>query len=63
VYWAVFEECFDVAAPATVTVEYRGGIDRGQRAEVVVDGTEMWLLVDGSVAASGSIEGPQRYTL
>jgi acyl-ACP thioesterase len=57
VYWAVFEECFDVTAPTTVTVEYRGGIDRGQRAEIVLDGREMWLLADGTVAASARV-GP-----
>jgi acyl-ACP thioesterase len=63
VYWAAVEECFDVIAPTVVTVEYRGGIDRGQHAEVVVDGTQMWLLADGAIAASGSIEVPQRYNL
>jgi len=56
VYWAIVEECLDVTAPATVTVEYRGGVDRGQRAEVVVDGHELWLLADGAVAASGRME-------
>ena len=30
VYWAIVEECFDVPAHSTVTVEYRGGVDRGQ---------------------------------
>jgi acyl-ACP thioesterase len=60
VYWAVFEECFDVTAPTTVTVEYRGGIDRGQRAEVVVDGSEMWLLADGAPAAYGLVSTPTR---
>ncbi len=44
--------------PSTVTVEYRGGIDRGQRAELVVDGHELWLLADGAVAASGRIDDP-----
>jgi acyl-ACP thioesterase len=56
VYWAVVEECFDVHAPCTVTVEYRGGVDRGQNAEIVVDGHELWLLADGAVAASGRME-------
>jgi acyl-ACP thioesterase len=63
VYWAVLEECFDVTAPTTVTVEYRGGIDRGQRAEVAVDDHELWLLADGAVAASGRIDEPRGYTL
>ena len=56
VYWAIVEECLDVTAPATVTVEYRGGVDRGQRAEVVVDGHELWLLADGVIAATGRME-------
>jgi acyl-ACP thioesterase len=56
VYWAVVEECFDVHAPATVSVEYRGGVDRGQRAEVVVDGHDLWILADGEVAATGRME-------
>lgn len=63
VYWAVVEECFDLRAPTTVTVEYRGGVDRGQQAEIVVDGHELWLLADGDVAASGRVDRPQRYTL
>jgi acyl-ACP thioesterase len=63
VYWAVVEECFDLRAPTTVTVEYRGGIDRGQQPAVVVDGHEVWLLVAGGVAASGRIDQAQGYTL
>jgi acyl-ACP thioesterase len=58
VYWAIVEECFDVQAPSTVSVEYRGGVDRGQRAELVVEGHELWLLADGAVAASGQIDIP-----
>jgi hypothetical protein len=46
-----------------VTVEYRGGVDRGQHAEVVVDGHELWLLADGAVAASGRIDETEGYTL
>jgi acyl-ACP thioesterase len=58
VYWAIFEECFDVHAPSTVTVEYRGGVDRGQRAEVMVDGSKLWILADGAVAATGRMDRP-----
>jgi acyl-ACP thioesterase len=56
VYWAVVEECFDLSAPATATVEYRGGIDRGQRVEIVTHGHELWLLADGTVAAWARID-------
>jgi acyl-ACP thioesterase len=63
VYWAVVEECFDLCAPTTVTVEYRGGVDRGQHAEIVVNGPELWLLADGDVAASGRIDRSQGYTV
>jgi len=63
VYWAVVEECLDLRAPTTVTVEYRGGVDRGQHAEIVLNGHELWLLADGEVAASGRIDEAQGYTL
>jgi acyl-ACP thioesterase len=59
VYWAVVEEHLDLQAPVTVVLEYRGGIDRGQTAEVVVDGDSLWILADGSVAASARIT-PER---
>ena len=52
----------DRARPRS-TVEYRGGIDRGQRVEVVVDDHELWLLADGAVAASGTDRRARGYTL
>lgn len=55
VYWAVVEEHLDLIAPVTVVLEYRGGIDRGQSAEVVVEGDSLWIVADGSVAASARI--------
>ncbi len=63
VYWAVVEECFDLRAPTTVTVEYRGGIDRGQQPAIVTADHELWLLAAGNVAASGRIDEPQRYSV
>jgi acyl-ACP thioesterase len=59
VYWAVVEEHLDVIAPVTVVLEYRGGIDRGQAAGVVVDGDSLWILAGGSVAASAQITPEQ----
>ncbi|MEY2460039.1 MAG: hypothetical protein QOG30_1869, partial [Acidimicrobiaceae bacterium] len=55
VYWAVVEEHLDLKAPVTVVLEYRGGIDRGQSAGVVVDGDSLWIVADGAVAASARI--------
>ena len=55
VYWAVVEEHLDLIAPVTVVLEYRGGIDRGQAAGVVVEGDSLWILADGAVAASARI--------
>ena len=55
VYWAVVEEHLDLKAPVTVVLEYRGGIDRGQAAGVVVEGDSLWILADGAVAASARI--------
>jgi acyl-ACP thioesterase len=55
VYWAVVEEHLDLIAPVTVVLEYRGGIDRGQAAGVVVEGDSLWILASGSVAASARI--------
>ena len=55
VYWAVVEEHLDLIAPVSLVLEYRGGIDRGQAAEVIVDGDSLWILADGSVAASARI--------
>jgi len=63
VYWAVVEECFDLSAPTTMSLEYRGGIDRGQRAEIVTSDHELWLLADGDVAASGRVGGAEGYNL
>jgi acyl-ACP thioesterase len=59
VYWAVVEEHVDLIAPLTVVVEYRGGIDRGQVAEVVVAGECLWILADGAVAASARVTADQ----
>lgn len=55
VYWAVVEEHLDLKAPVTVVLEYRGGIDRGQAAGVVVEGDSLWIVADASVAASARI--------
>jgi acyl-ACP thioesterase len=55
VYWAVVEEHLDLIAPLTIELEYRGGIDRGQVAEVVVAGESLWILADAAVAASARI--------
>lgn len=55
VYWAVVEEHLDLHAPVTVVLEYRGGIDRGQAAGVVIEGDSLWILASGSVAASARI--------
>jgi acyl-ACP thioesterase len=56
VYWAVVEEHLDLVAPVTVELEFRGGIDRGQVTEVVVDGHSLWIVADGAVAASARVE-------
>jgi acyl-ACP thioesterase len=55
VYWAIVEEHLDLVAPLVIEVEYRGGIDRGQAAGVVVEGDRLWIVADGSVAASARI--------
>jgi acyl-ACP thioesterase len=55
VYWAAVEEHLDLKAPTTVVLEFRGGIDRGQAADVVVQGNSLWILADGAVAASALI--------
>jgi len=62
VYWAIVEELFDLRAPCTVTLEYRGGIDRGQAVSVVVAGDDLWVLAGGAVAATGRIEPPRLYS-
>src|SRR4051794_13549142 len=56
VYWAVVEEHLDVTAPVTIEMEYRGGIDRGQAAQVVNGPGALWILADGAVAASARIK-------
>jgi acyl-ACP thioesterase len=56
VYWAMVEEHLDVRAGTTLTLEYRGGIDRHQAVEVTVTGDAVWILADGAVAASVSAE-------
>jgi acyl-ACP thioesterase len=52
VYWAIVEEHLDVAAPTRVEIEYRGGLDRGQAVRVLTDMEGLWILGDGTVAAS-----------
>jgi len=59
VYWAVVEEHFDLVAPVTVVLEYRGGIDRGQAATVVTAGDSLWIVAEGSVAASARLSTEQ----
>jgi len=56
-YWAIVEEHVDLHAPATVELEYRGGIDRDQRVEVAVDGEYLWITAAGVAAASARILG------
>jgi len=55
VYWAMVEEFLDVHAPATIEVEYRGGIDRDQRVEVIVASDALWMTADGAVAATARV--------
>ena len=55
VYWAVVEEFVDLAAPTTVELEYRGGIDRGQQVGVVMDPDGLWITADGAVAATARL--------
>lgn len=57
VYWAIVEEHLDVQAPATVEVEYRGGIDRGQDVQVVAAPDGLWITADGALAATARIGG------
>jgi acyl-ACP thioesterase len=52
VYWAIVEEHLDVRAPTRIELEYRGGIDRGQAVTVLVGPDALWMLGDGTVAAS-----------
>ena len=52
VYWAVVEECLPARAPCRVELEYRGGISRDDEVAVVVAGDRLWILADGTVAAS-----------
>jgi acyl-ACP thioesterase len=55
VYWAVVEEHLDLIAPVAVVLEFRGGIDRGQAPEVVVQGDWLWMVASGAVAATARI--------
>jgi len=52
VYWAIVEEFLDLTAPATVELEYRGGIDRGQHVEVITAPDALWITADGAMAAT-----------
>jgi len=60
-YWAMVEETADVRAPFTASIEYRGGLDRGQEVTLVADGRDLWILGDGVVAATGRLEGEGLY--
>jgi acyl-ACP thioesterase len=57
IYWAMVEEHMDVAAPTTIELEFRGGIDRGQHVEIAAapDDRALWMLADGVVAASAQV--------
>lgn len=55
IYWAMVEEYVDLAAPVTVELEFRGGVDRGQHVEVARSGDALWVLADGAVAASAHV--------
>jgi len=55
VYWAMVEEHIDVVAPLTIELEFRGGIDRGQRVEIACADHALWMLADGAVAASAQV--------
>lgn len=63
VYWAVVEEFMDLAAPVTVELEYRGGIDRGQDVQVLTDADALWITADATVAATARIVGEGLYSL
>lgn len=58
VYWAIVEEFVDLTAPTTVELEYRGGIDRGQHVDVVTSADGLWIVADGTVAASARVGRP-----
>jgi acyl-ACP thioesterase len=58
VYWAVVEEFFDLHAPVTVELEYRGGVDRGQQVEVIAAPDALWITVGASVAATARTTSP-----
>jgi acyl-ACP thioesterase len=62
VYWAIVEEHLALAAPLTVELEYRGGIDRGQVTEVVKTADTLWIEADGAVAASARVTTGQVYS-
>ena len=59
VHWALVEELFAgeperLAAPCTVEVEYRGGLDPAMAVSVVAtrDRTRAWILGDGTPVAT-----------
>ncbi len=60
IYWAMVEEHLDLSVPGRLTVEFRGGIDRDQPVVVAVapDRHSLWVLAEGSVAASAVLHDP-----
>ena len=60
IYWAMVEEHVDVIAPITIELEFRGGVDRGQRVEVARAGGALWVLADDVVAASAQLTASTR---
>ena len=63
VYWAIVEEFLDLAAPVSVELEYRGGIDRGQQVRVLTAPDCLWITADDAVAASARLNGEALYSL
>ncbi|MGI8663903.1 MAG: acyl-[acyl-carrier-protein] thioesterase [Acidimicrobiales bacterium] len=55
VYWAMVEEHLALHAPFTASVEYGGGVDHGQPVELRRTPGWLWVIVDGSVAASATV--------
>lgn len=55
VYWAIVEEFLDVVAPLDIELEYKGGIDRGQRVGVITGPGALWITADQAVAASARL--------
>jgi hypothetical protein len=50
----------DVRAPFKAVLEYGAGIDKGQRAELIVvdadDEVSLWLEADGKLAAAARVQ-------